>query len=172
MFASVAFTPAGVLSLSEARFSCVHVASSDRLPPPVARLPPNVVLRAQLPGPSSPTFAESRVLVSVSVPAGKAASTPEPRFSAEFPTIVVFTTDAFRKAAIPAPFSAWFPEKVEFRMTIGVPPLADEDTGSRFDIAGRCVEGPLKGWTLEPADAVMVKWYAWAAEYPRTEIIK
>ncbi len=42
----------------------------------------------------------------------------------------------------------------------------DAETKSLWDIAGRCVAGELKGWTLEWADSVQVKWFAWAAEYP------
>jgi Protein of unknown function (DUF3179) len=48
----------------------------------------------------------------------------------------------------------------------------DDETGSKWDVAGRCVEGQLKGWTLEPLDAVQVKWFAWAAEYPGTKIVE
>lgn len=47
-------------------------------------------------------------------------------------------------------------------------PYVDKATGSRFDLAGRCVDGKLKGWTLRTYDAVMVKWFAWAADYPYT----
>ena len=50
-------------------------------------------------------------------------------------------------------------------------PFVDADTGSRFDITGRCVAGELKGWTLRPLDAVMVKWHAWSAEYPKTVLL-
>jgi hypothetical protein len=46
----------------------------------------------------------------------------------------------------------------------------DELTQSRWDMAGRAVAGPMKGKTLEWADGVQVKWYAWAAEYPETRI--
>ena len=46
----------------------------------------------------------------------------------------------------------------------------DKDTGSRWDIAGRAVEGDLKGWTLEWLDGVEVKWFAWKAEHPHTSI--
>jgi hypothetical protein len=42
----------------------------------------------------------------------------------------------------------------------------DAETGSSWDVAGRCVEGQLKGYTLEWVDSVQVKWFAWAAEYP------
>ena len=46
----------------------------------------------------------------------------------------------------------------------------DKETGSRWDIAGRAIEGELKNWTLEWVDSVQVKWFAWAAEYPDTSI--
>ena len=49
-------------------------------------------------------------------------------------------------------------------------PFVDKETGSRWDIAGRAVEGELKGWTLQWLDGVMVKWFAWTAEYPQTEL--
>jgi hypothetical protein len=46
----------------------------------------------------------------------------------------------------------------------------DAQTHSLWDVAGRCVEGELKGWTLEWVDSVQVKWFAWAAEYSQTTI--
>ena len=49
-------------------------------------------------------------------------------------------------------------------------PFTDSETHSFWDIAGRCVAGELKGWTLEWVDSVQVKWFAWAAEYPGTSI--
>jgi hypothetical protein len=52
----------------------------------------------------------------------------------------------------------------------GVGRFLDEETHSVWDVAGRCVEGTLKGWTLEWVDSVEVKWFAWAAEYPTTTI--
>ena len=52
----------------------------------------------------------------------------------------------------------------------GAAPFVDKETGSRWDIAGRAVEGELKGWTLTWLDSTQVKWYAWAAEYPETTI--
>ncbi|HTK74529.1 MAG TPA: DUF3179 domain-containing (seleno)protein, partial [Gemmataceae bacterium] len=50
-------------------------------------------------------------------------------------------------------------------------PFKDDETGSHWDVTGRCVDGQLKGSMLEPVDAVQVKWFAWAAEYPTTKII-
>jgi hypothetical protein len=49
-------------------------------------------------------------------------------------------------------------------------PFTDKETGSHWDVAGRAVEGKLKGWTLTWLDGTQVKWYAWAAEYPRTTV--
>jgi hypothetical protein len=49
-------------------------------------------------------------------------------------------------------------------------PWVDRETHSRWDIAGRAVEGELKGWTLVWLEGAQVKWFAWAAEYPRTSI--
>jgi hypothetical protein len=51
-------------------------------------------------------------------------------------------------------------------------PFVDSETGSRWDVAGRAVEGELKGYTLTWVDSVQVKWFAWSAEYPRTEIFR
>jgi hypothetical protein len=60
------------------------------------------------------------------------------------------------------------------KLTLGVGPTAgrftDAETHSAWDIAGRCVDGELKGWTLEWVDSVQAKWFAWAAEYPETGI--
>lgn len=49
-------------------------------------------------------------------------------------------------------------------------PFIDKETGSTWDIAGRAVEGELKGWTLMWLEGTQVKWFAWAAEYPETAV--
>ena len=49
-------------------------------------------------------------------------------------------------------------------------PFVDRETKSRWDVAGRAVEGELKGWTLTWIDSTQVKWFAWAAELPETTI--
>ena len=48
--------------------------------------------------------------------------------------------------------------------------VVDVETGSVWDVAGRAQSGELKGWTLEPVDAVVCKWFAWSAEYPQTQV--
>jgi hypothetical protein len=40
---------------------------------------------------------------------------------------------------------------------------------TEWDVTGRGISGELKGWTLEPVDFVVCKWFAWAAEYPDAE---
>jgi hypothetical protein len=52
----------------------------------------------------------------------------------------------------------------------GEAPFRDRETGSRWDIAGRAVEGELKGWTLTWLDGTQVRWRAWSAEYPGTSV--
>ncbi|HWB12967.1 MAG TPA: DUF3179 domain-containing (seleno)protein [Pirellulales bacterium] len=49
-------------------------------------------------------------------------------------------------------------------------PFRDRHTGSRFGIEGRAVSGPLKGKTLRWLPAVQCRWFAWAAEYPESEL--
>jgi hypothetical protein len=49
-------------------------------------------------------------------------------------------------------------------------PFVDQETHTRWDVAGRGIEGELKGWTLAWLDGTQVKWFAWAAEYPATTV--
>ncbi len=54
--------------------------------------------------------------------------------------------------------------------SIAPAPWVDKQTGSRWSVLGRAVSGPRKGQTLRWLPGIMVKWYAWAAEYPETSI--
>lgn len=49
-------------------------------------------------------------------------------------------------------------------------PMMDRDTGTRWTLAGRGVDGPLRGRELTWVNSVQCRWYAWAADYPETEI--
>jgi hypothetical protein len=49
-------------------------------------------------------------------------------------------------------------------------PFVDRKSGSRFGIEGRAIDGPLAGKTLRWVPCVQCRWFAWAAEYPRTEL--
>jgi hypothetical protein len=49
-------------------------------------------------------------------------------------------------------------------------PFKDKETGSRWTLAGRAVDGPLRGQELTWVRSVQCRWYAWAAEYPQTVV--
>ncbi len=49
-------------------------------------------------------------------------------------------------------------------------PFKDKETGSRWTLAGRAVDGPLKGQELVWVKSIQCHWYAWAAEYPATSL--
>jgi hypothetical protein len=51
-------------------------------------------------------------------------------------------------------------------------PFKDNETGTRWTLAGRAVDGPLRGQELQWVDSIQCRWYAWSAEYPETEIHK
>ena len=49
--------------------------------------------------------------------------------------------------------------------------LFDTQTGSRWQLDGRAVEGPLAGGRLEPvAEAYVAFWFAWATFQPTTRL--
>ena len=48
--------------------------------------------------------------------------------------------------------------------------ITDKETGTTWGIDGRGSAGELKGWTLEGVDSVACQWFAWSAEYPKTEL--
>jgi hypothetical protein len=82
------------------------------------------------------------------------------------------TAVAYRPVAVPPAGKQGEPRSLHlFRDTSAVGgPIADKDTRSHWDIAGRAIDGPLKDWTLEWVDSVQTRWFAWAAEHPRTAI--
>ena len=49
-------------------------------------------------------------------------------------------------------------------------PFKDKETGTRWTLAGRAVDGSLKGKELTWVNSVQCRWYAWAAEYPHTHL--
>jgi hypothetical protein len=49
-------------------------------------------------------------------------------------------------------------------------PFKDKETGTRWTIAGRGVDGPLKGKELRWVRSLQCRWYAWAAELPGTSL--
>lgn len=49
-------------------------------------------------------------------------------------------------------------------------PFKDKETGTRWTLAGRGIDGPLRGKELPWVNSIACNWYAWAAEHPKTEI--
>ncbi len=49
-------------------------------------------------------------------------------------------------------------------------PFKDQETGTRWTVAGRAVDGPQRGKELTWINSVQCRWYAWAAEHPRTAL--
>jgi len=50
-------------------------------------------------------------------------------------------------------------------------PFVDE-TGTRWTLAGRGVDGPLRGQELKWVDSIQCRWYAWSGEYPKTAVYR
>ncbi len=51
-------------------------------------------------------------------------------------------------------------------------PFKDKETGTRWSLAGRGVDGKLRGKELKWVPSIKSRWYAWSAEYPDTEVFK
>ena len=47
-------------------------------------------------------------------------------------------------------------------------PIKDRETGTRWTLAGRAVDGPLRGKELQWVNSIQCFWYAWSAENPET----
>jgi len=73
---------------------------------------------------------------------------------------------------------AYRPETKQRRLTFaahetgGVPEWRDLQTGSAWNLAGMCVDGPLKGEVLAPTSFVRARWYAWSAVYPKSSLVR
>ena len=51
-----------------------------------------------------------------------------------------------------------------------VDPFKDLNTGTRWSMAGRGIDGLLRGHELDWVDCIQCKWFAWAAEHPQTRV--
>ncbi len=49
-------------------------------------------------------------------------------------------------------------------------PFKDQETGTRWTLAGRGVDGPLRGRELKWIPSIQCRWTAWSSEYPETEV--
>ena len=59
-------------------------------------------------------------------------------------------------------------QKLTFKVEADI--IVDEETGSKWTILGRAVEGPLEGSQLQPFVHANHFWFAWAAFNPETEV--
>ncbi len=50
-------------------------------------------------------------------------------------------------------------------------PFKDKETGTRWTLAGRGVDGPLRGKELTWVPSIQSKWYAWSGENPQTAVL-
>ncbi len=49
-------------------------------------------------------------------------------------------------------------------------PFKDRETGTRWTLAGRAVDGELRGKELDWVPSIACRWYAWSHEYPLTKV--
>ncbi len=49
-------------------------------------------------------------------------------------------------------------------------PFKDKETGTRWTLAGRGVDGPLRGKELRWVNGIACRWYAWASEHPGSPV--
>lgn len=54
----------------------------------------------------------------------------------------------------------------------GTAPFKDRETGTRWSLAGRGIDGPLRGKELKWVPSIQCRWYAWSHEYPNTRLRK
>ncbi|GAA2379086.1 hypothetical protein GCM10010404_39290 [Nonomuraea africana] len=50
--------------------------------------------------------------------------------------------------------------------------FADRESGSRWNVLGQAIAGPMKGRRLARIDHVDTFWFAWVAFTPETEILR
>ena len=48
--------------------------------------------------------------------------------------------------------------------------MQDKETGTRWTLAGRAVDGPLRGKQFHWTSSIQCRWYAWSSEYPETSV--
>jgi hypothetical protein len=86
-------------------------------------------------------------------------------------SVAVFVQDAARAA------TAFRAVKGDAKLEFGVDgiapvtaPFKDKNTSTRWSIAGRGIDGLLRGEELTWVDSVQCKWFAWVAEHPDTAV--
>ncbi|MCA9060815.1 MAG: DUF3179 domain-containing protein [Planctomycetaceae bacterium] len=49
-------------------------------------------------------------------------------------------------------------------------PIKDRETGTRWSLAGRGIDGPLRGRELKWVPSIQCRWFAWSSEFQETRI--
>ncbi|MGB1927404.1 MAG: DUF3179 domain-containing (seleno)protein [Rubripirellula sp.] len=49
-------------------------------------------------------------------------------------------------------------------------PFKDKETGTRWSMAGRGIDGPLRGVELSWVPSIQCRWFSWSNEYPETTL--
>jgi hypothetical protein len=49
-------------------------------------------------------------------------------------------------------------------------PFKDRETGTRWTLAGRGIDGPLRGKELTWIPSIQCRWFAWSVEHPETDL--
>jgi Protein of unknown function (DUF3179) len=86
--------------------------------------------------------------------------------------LVLFSDPAARTAAAYRPFLKDRHLSFVVSSEGEMPQWIDQQTHSTWSVEGQCTAGPLKGQSLVAADSIRVRWYAWSASYPKSEIIR
>jgi hypothetical protein len=51
-------------------------------------------------------------------------------------------------------------------------PFKDKETGTRWTLAGRGVDGPMRGKELTWVNSIQCRWYAWVAENSKSRVFE
>jgi hypothetical protein len=62
----------------------------------------------------------------------------------------------------------FYPDKI----SPATAPFKDRETGTRWSLAGRGIDGPLRGKELKWVPSVQCRWLAWSAEYPLSAVVE
>jgi hypothetical protein len=49
-------------------------------------------------------------------------------------------------------------------------PFKDRESGTRWTLAGRGVDGPLRGKELTWIPSIQCRWFAWSGEHPEADL--
>lgn len=86
--------------------------------------------------------------------------------------IVVFTDARAKAHAAYWPVADGKTLKFSGQSLNGAMSFLDAQTGSVWTLEGACIDGPMKGKSLEAVPGSVCRWYAWALTYPSTDVAR